>query len=629
MGWFDQFASPGQMPGGQGLPPMTPPPDDSPDWYWDGSAWTKRMDEGNGWPGQPGPPSGGPPAQPPPPTPAPPPPTNAGLGSVGSAIGGPNQGHGSVGSAIGGPLPWGAQGGGLPPVLAGWDGTKWANQSHQTHKYKIGRILAKYPPTVEGLKQALPEIQRAYPGAKILGLGDLDLGLGEDPVDVLRGASHGGSAWQWLTTDEAKAGGGVAPRMPFQGNLGNGVPAFSGGFGGGSSGGGDVGGGEWTMPRGSSYQFGGVPGYSGGAGYTAGAFGNYQPPDKTRNPLDPANTMFTAGPGPTRDGVQTLGAPSSTATQPYTAGAFGTGGLGDRTRQPYETGDNSLSTTGLSPLPAESGGAFGTGLISSGVPIPGSRLAPTQDGGRDGYRQPPPPQGGYDHAPSFTPLDPFNAPPAPDAAPEWKGSAFDIGQGPDKFMLPTGQAALEQDPGYQFRLEQGMNTLQNAAAAKGYLRTGGTLKDIQDFGQRAASQEYQSAVDRALAVAGFNEGNRRSQLDLGLRANDQNNRYGLQGAQFNADQTDRAYQNRYNAANQGYAYANQQNLAGNNQALSGYQTDVGRDLGMRGLKITADQNAFMNSLNAQQQQWMQLYMQNGQSFDQAYKMMMAQLQYPA
>ena len=47
------------------------------------------------------------------------------------------------------------------------------------------------------------------------------------------------------------------------------------------------------------------------------------------------------------------------------------------------------------------------------------------------------------------------------------------------------------------------------------------------------------------------------------------------------------------------------------------------------LNLTAEQNAAVNRLNGQQQQWMQIYMQNGQSFDQAYRLMMARLQYPA
>jgi len=57
---------------------------------------------------------------------------------------------------------------------------------------------------------------------------------------------------------------------------------------------------------------------------------------------------------------------------------------------------------------------------------------------------------------------------------------------------------MQNDPGYQFRLSQGEQALQQSAAAKGHLRTGGTLKDILGYGQNFASSEYQNVFDRAL-----------------------------------------------------------------------------------------------------------------------------------
>lgn len=74
------------------------------------------------------------------------------------------------------------------------------------------------------------------------------------------------------------------------------------------------------------------------------------------------------------------------------------------------------------------------------------------------------------------------------------------------FTLPSGQDVLNQDPGYQFRLGQGEQALQQSAAAKGLLNTGGTLKDILNYGQSAASQEYQDAANRAFNVWGANAG---------------------------------------------------------------------------------------------------------------------------
>jgi hypothetical protein len=67
----------------------------------------------------------------------------------------------------------------------------------------------------------------------------------------------------------------------------------------------------------------------------------------------------------------------------------------------------------------------------------------------------------------------------------------------EQFNAPT--AATEQnDPGYQFRLQQGQQTLENSAAARGGLLSGGTGKDLQAFGQNYASNEYANVYNRAL-----------------------------------------------------------------------------------------------------------------------------------
>lgn len=92
---------------------------------------------------------------------------------------------------------------------AGWDPLKWADPNHQSPKYVVGRILSQYPPTTAGLQQAIAEIAKAYPGAKLVGPGDIDLGFGDGAVDVLIGAASGGSGWTWI--DQAGASQGPAP----------------------------------------------------------------------------------------------------------------------------------------------------------------------------------------------------------------------------------------------------------------------------------------------------------------------------------------------------------------------------------------------------------------------------------
>jgi hypothetical protein len=91
-------------------------------------------------------------------------------------------------------------------TMAGFDSAKLLNESHDSSKYRIGRILQYYPNTPAGLRDALPEIQQLIPGVKIAGSnGDkLDFGSYVDSrgftlgvIDVLQSAGAGGTAWQW------------------------------------------------------------------------------------------------------------------------------------------------------------------------------------------------------------------------------------------------------------------------------------------------------------------------------------------------------------------------------------------------------------------------------------------------
>ena len=52
------------------------------------------------------------------------------------------------------------------------------------------------------------------------------------------------------------------------------------------------------------------------------------------------------------------------------------------------------------------------------------------------------------------------------------------------------------DPGYQFRLSEGIKALNSTAAARGGLISGAALKAATNYGQNAASQEYTNAFNR-------------------------------------------------------------------------------------------------------------------------------------
>ena len=61
---------------------------------------------------------------------------------------------------------------------------------------------------------------------------------------------------------------------------------------------------------------------------------------------------------------------------------------------------------------------------------------------------------------------------------------------------PFGTQQFQQDPGYAFRLSEGMKALNQQAAARGGLMSGNALRAAQQYGQEMGSQEYQRAFDR-------------------------------------------------------------------------------------------------------------------------------------
>jgi hypothetical protein len=65
-----------------------------------------------------------------------------------------------------------------------------------------------------------------------------------------------------------------------------------------------------------------------------------------------------------------------------------------------------------------------------------------------------------------------------------------------KFARPFGMSDFQADPGYAFRLSEGMKALEASRAAKGGLLSGATGKALQRYGQEMGSQEYGSAFNR-------------------------------------------------------------------------------------------------------------------------------------
>lgn len=69
-----------------------------------------------------------------------------------------------------------------------------------------------------------------------------------------------------------------------------------------------------------------------------------------------------------------------------------------------------------------------------------------------------------------------------------------------------GKYNFQADPGYEFRMGEGIKALDRSAAARGTLNSGGQLRKLTRYGQDYASAEYQNVYSRIAQIAGFGRG---------------------------------------------------------------------------------------------------------------------------
>lgn len=79
--------------------------------------------------------------------------------------------------------------------------------------------------------------------------------------------------------------------------------------------------------------------------------------------------------------------------------------------------------------------------------------------------------------------------------PTGSGDATDLASY-DKFDFKT-------DPGYQFRIDEGMRGVERGAAARGGLLSGGYGRSAIRYAEDYASTEYQNVYNRIAAIAGY------------------------------------------------------------------------------------------------------------------------------
>jgi hypothetical protein len=95
------------------------------------------------------------------------------------------------------------------------------------------------------------------------------------------------------------------------------------------------------------------------------------------------------------------------------------------------------------------------------------------------------------------------------------------------------------DPGYKFRLSEGLQGVERSSLAKGNFLSGGTAKALNNYAQGAASQEYANAFNRAFSLSN-EQFDRATQVgQMGLQATGQQvaagGQYGNQVAGLTTD----------------------------------------------------------------------------------------------
>ncbi|NQZ18743.1 MAG: DNA transfer protein p32 [Bdellovibrionales bacterium] len=138
-------------------------------------------------------------------------------------------------------------------------------------------------------------------------------------------------------------------------------------------------------------------------------------------------------------------------------------------------------------------------------------------------------------------------------------------------------ADFQKDPGYQFRMDEGLKAIDRSAAARGGLNSGRTLKSLTRFGQDYASNEYSNAYNRF--------------------TNDQNNIYNKYASLANVGQTANNQ-----LAQAGQNYANQ--VGANNMGAANAQA------ASQIASANANSQMVSNLGNIGMNTWMQYQMMN-------------------
>lgn len=85
-------------------------------------------------------------------------------------------------------------------------------------------------------------------------------------------------------------------------------------------------------------------------------------------------------------------------------------------------------------------------------------------------------------------------------------------------LLGGGSSDYLETPGYQFRLQEGVNALDRSASARGMLDSGAQRKALLDYGQSIGTDEYNQRLNRLGTLAGFGSSAMGQVSNLGSQA---------------------------------------------------------------------------------------------------------------
>lgn len=154
-----------------------------------------------------------------------------------------------------------------------------------------------------------------------------------------------------------------------------------------------------------------------------------------------------------------------------------------------------------------------------------------------------------------------------------------LGPGGSLITPLTASQVMANDPGYQFRLQQGQKALETSASARGGLLGGAATKAALQYGQGFASNEYGNAWNRLMQQRQQQYNMLSGLAGMGETAGSTLGQLGMQGAGMmtNANMTGAGL-----LTNAGIAGAN----LGTNAALRG--TEYMGDMGLRGAMAAGD-----------------------------------------